>query len=162
MNQHLALIKTSQAEQKSIDYLSDMDIIFAQAQLMDAGSISFKAIKAGEIADILAGLVALSYAALEALSMLDSDVVESVNESRPTYQMLAIMQLLSDKINVCSSGKAEHYSALYHVCSHLATDFLKADFDKAFKVYHEWRKLHQLDKAAHLKNCPDMTDCLYE
>ena len=162
MNQHLALIKTNQAEHRLMPCLSDMDIIFSQALLMDAGSISFKAIKAGEIADILAGLVALAYTALETLSMLDSNAVEPAIESRPTYQMLAIMQLLSDKINACSSGKAEHYSALYHLCSHLATDFLNADFDKASKAYHAWHKLHQLDKTNNLKNCLEMTDCLYE
>jgi hypothetical protein len=50
-------------------HLSDMDIIMRQALLMEAGSEIFKAIKAGEMAEILAGLIDLSYSALGAIAM---------------------------------------------------------------------------------------------
>jgi hypothetical protein len=72
MNRHLELIKTSQLGLNPVrdeaPCVSDMDIIFSQALLMDAGGATFKAIKSGEIADILAGLVAIAYTALLALA----------------------------------------------------------------------------------------------
>lgn len=60
MNPHLALIKTNPSHPKSTqaESLSEIDIILFQALLMEAGSASFKAMKSGEIAEILAGLVA--------------------------------------------------------------------------------------------------------
>lgn len=173
MHHHLALVKTIQPHPKfkegEIPCVSDMDIILSQALLMDAGSVTFKAIKSGEIADILAGLVALAYAALQALAMQGKDIVENQGESHQAYQMLAIMRLLSDKIHHCSSSQAGHYSGLYHLCASLSSGFLNADFDKAFRVYHEWRKVC-LDTSygtnkkhdPHKTRLPDMTDCLYE
>jgi hypothetical protein len=147
-----------------------MGIIYSQALLMDAGSLSFKAIKAGDIEEILAGLVILAYTALETLTLLGCDIADYAGENRQSYQMLAIMRLLSDKINDCSSGEARYYSTLYHVCSHLATDFLNADFDKAFRVYHEWRTaiIDATDEKnfnrqiSNKSKFPDLTDCLYE
>lgn len=173
MHHHLALVKTMQPHPKftegEIPCVSDMDIIFSQALLMDAGSVTFKAIKAGEIAEILAGLVALAYTAIQALAMQDKDIVENQGEGYRQYQMLAIMRLLSDKIHDCSSGWVEHYSGLYHLCASLSSGFLNADFDKAFLVYHEWHKVcldsnHDTNKIhdPHKAKLPDMTDCLYE
>ena len=173
MNNHLALLKTIQPSPKIIEgeipCISDMDIIFSQALLMDAGSITFKAIKSGEIADILAGLIALAYAALQALARQDKDIVENQGEGHQEYQILAIMRQLSDQISHCSSGEAKRYSELYHLCASLASGFLNADFDKAFQVYHEWQiacrsSCNETDKThdLHKTKLPDMTDCLYE
>jgi hypothetical protein len=173
MHHHLALVKTRQPQPKfkegEIPRVPDMGIILSQALLMDAGSVTFKAIKSGEIAEILAGLVALAYTAMQALAMQDKDIAEHQGESHQVYQMLAIMQLLSARIHHCSSGQAGHYAELYHLCASLSSGFLNADFDKAFRVYHEWREACQdsNDKAdkmpdAHKAKLPDMTDCLYE
>jgi hypothetical protein len=174
MHQHLALIKNRQSAQ-SIGHggvpvcLPDMDIIYTQALLMDAGSASFKAIKLGEIEGILARLVAIAYCSLEALSKLGYDVLEYAGENRLSYQMLDIMQLLSNKINDCSSGEAKHYSALYRLCSHLVTDFLNADFDKAFRVYHAWQisyldtiDVDSIQNITTNSKLPVLTDCFYE
>ena len=166
MKHHLALVKTIHPCLKPAqgESVSDMDIILSQALLMDSGSVSFKAIKAGEIADILAGLVALAYAALQALAVQGNDFVENQVESRQEYQMLAIMRLLSEKIYRCSSAKAEYYSELYCLCSHLSSGFLNADFDKAFNLYHEWRKNCQESSDKPNKNTKpiDLSNCLYE
>jgi hypothetical protein len=173
MHNHLALLKTMQLNHKQsegeVQCASDMDIILSQALLMDAGSTTFKAIKSGEIADILTGLVGLAYSALQALAIQDEDIVENQGEGYQQYQMLVIMRLLSDKIHQCSSGDAKHYSELYHLCSNLASGFLNADFDKAFQVYCEWRKTWQAANVAadkmhdpHIRKIPDLTDCLYE
>ncbi|NOU22577.1 MAG: hypothetical protein HOO93_12490 [Methyloglobulus sp.] len=173
MHNHLALLKTMQPNRKmpegDVPCISDMDIILSQALLMDAGSAAFKAIKSGEIADILAGLVGLAYSALHALAIQGEDIVENQGEGYQQYQMLAIMRLLSDKIHQCSSGDAKHYSELYHLCSNLASGFLNADFDKAFQVYCEWHKAWQAANVAtdkmhdpHIPKIPDLTDCLYE
>jgi hypothetical protein len=173
MHHHLTLVKaiypTPKIIEGQIPSVSDMDIILSQALLMDAGSITFKAIKSGEIADILAGLVALAYTALQALAMQDKDIVGNQGEGYQQYQMLAIMRLLSDKIHLCSSGQAKHYSELYHLCANLVSGFLNADFDKAFQVYHEWRKVCQGSGVGtnkihdlHKTKIPDLTDCLFE
>lgn len=173
MNQHLTLIKTAHptpkvAEEETMP-VSEMEIILTQALLMDAGSVTFKAIKSGEIADILAGLVALAYTSLQACAMQDEDVVENQGAACQTYQLLEIMRLLSDKIQNCSSGQAKHYSELYHLCTHLASGFLNADFDKAFRLYHDWCKARAdsseetttMSSPQRTKS-PDLTDCLYE
>jgi hypothetical protein len=174
MHHHLSLIKTRQSTQNiglggTSASLPDMDIIYTQALLMDAGSASFKAIKLGEIEGILGKLVAIAYCALEALPKLGCDEVEYAGENRLSYQMLDIMRLLSNKINDCSSGEARHYSALYHVCSHLVTDFLNADFDKAFRVYHAWRMSYldtidedTMQNLTYNSKLPVLTDCFYE
>lgn len=163
MNPHLALIKTNPTHPQSLqaETLSDMDIILSQALLMEAGSASFKAMKSGEIAEILAGLVALAYNALLALAGQDKDLMEQP-ASHQTYKLLAIMRLLSEEIYQCSSGKAEAYSRLYHSCSHLATDFLNADFDKALRAYHEWRKTNNFTNSEKSPKALDLADCLYE
>lgn len=173
MNTHLALVKSLQANRATSKEqsanISDMDIIFSQALLFEAGGKTLKAFKSGVIGDILAGLVALSYAALEALSLQSGEIELGSFKGKPQYHLLAIMRLLSQSITDCASGRAEHYAMLYQICSHLATDFLNADFDKAFKVYHEWLKADQIFGGASdilpnliSANVPDLTDCLYE
>jgi hypothetical protein len=161
MNPHLALLKTiSTGPFSQAKSLFDMDIILSQALLMDAGSATFKAMKSGEISEILTGLVALAYNALLPLAGQDQGLIEQT-ASHQTYHLLAIMRLLSEEISQCSSGKAEDYSRLYHSCSHLATDFLNADFDKAFRAYHEWRETNKSANTINLKTL-DLKDCLYE
>ena len=166
MHKHLALVKAIHCTAKIGDetpQLSDMDIIIHQALLLDAGSVTFKAIKSGEIADILAGLIALAYAALQALAMQDEDIIVPIVKRHQEYQMLAIMRMLSEKIHHCSSGKAQDYCELYHLCTSLASGFLNADFDKAFQVYCEWHKANEYhNKNPYKANLPDLTDCLYE
>jgi hypothetical protein len=95
MNRHLALVKAIHPCLNSAQGISvsDMDIILSQALLMNAGSASFKAIKSGEVAVILAGVVALAYAALQALALQGKDIVENQVDNRQEYQMLAIMRL---------------------------------------------------------------------
>jgi hypothetical protein len=169
MHDHLALLKNLKPMVEGRDTVPDMEIILSQALLMDAGGITFKAIKSGEIADILVGLVALAHSALLALAMQEQEIIEPTRESRQEYQMLAIMRILSEKIHHCSSGKAQDYCELYHLCASLASGFLNADFDKAFQVYHDWYKAcqepsHDVNKIddQHKRTCPDLTDCLYE
>lgn len=168
MYQHLALVKTAKNHPKvtegEIPCVSDMDIILSQALLMDAGSLTFKAIKSGEMADILAGVVILAYNALQALVMRNDDIVENPGQNQKEFKMIAIMRLLSEKVHHCSSGSAAAYSGLYYLCSHLATDFLNADFDKAFHVYHDWLTAfgHSSSETGNKPKCPDLTDCLYE
>lgn len=171
MSDHLSLVKNSKsgAPVTAGQTLSDMDIIDLQALLMQAGSAAFRAIKSGEIANILTGLVSMAYTSLEALSALGKERIEGKREASQAYQMPAIMRLLSDKIGHCTSGEATAYCALYHLCEDLSSGFLNADFDKAFRVYHEWRKANPdltdicfKTETGCLINAPDLTDCLYE
>jgi hypothetical protein len=76
MNIHLKLVREfhdalllPQAEPGITLRLSDMEIIRYQVLLMEAGSEVLNAIKAGEMAEILVGLVDLSYAALVAIAI---------------------------------------------------------------------------------------------
>lgn len=173
MSEHLFLVKDRMAIASVRDDgapgLAGMDIIGMQALLMEAGSAAFRAVKSGEIANILTGLVSLSYTALEALSIMDKDEIEARRETNRAYQMLEIVQLLSAKIGCCASGEANSYSDLYHLCRDLSSGFLNADFDKAFRVYHEWRKTNPdltdicfKTETGCFINAPDLTDCLYE
>jgi hypothetical protein len=173
MSEHLFLVKNQKAmasvKDNAASGLSGMDIIGLQAVLMQAGSAAFRAVKSGEIANILTGLVSLAYTALEALSIMDKDDIEARRESSRAYQMLEIVQLLSARIGCCASGEAINYSNLYHLCRDLSSGFLNADFDKAFRVYHEWRKTNpdltdicfKTENGCFI-NAPDLTDCLYE
>jgi hypothetical protein len=165
MNNHLALIKTAQSNQEGFVEFScgaDMALILIQAKLMDAGSTTFKAIKSGELAEILTGLTALSYTALQALAFLNQEVAECRKESHLEYKMPAIMRLLSDKINDCSSGTAEAYSELYNLCAQLASGFLNADFDKSFKAFHTWYTDKGFNQTINKPDLPDLSDCMYE
>lgn len=179
MNHHLKLVREfysacsfPQAEHKAKVRLSDMDIIMYQALLMDEGSNVFKAIKKGEMAEILLGLVDLAYIAIGAISVQGEEVVEDSTLWTHDGFVLSIMQLLSDKIHHCSGGSADNYSVLYKLCIHLTTSFLNADFDKAFQKIHSHKMskleescdilyLHKLSKSK-LLEAFDLTECFYE
>jgi hypothetical protein len=162
MNKHLKLVREfhdkfsfPQAEHGANVKLSDMDIVMRQALIMDEGSAVLKAIKAGDMVEILVGLVNLAYCALGAVAMRGSDVTDHPVTWRHDGFVVSIMRILSDKINNCTSGSTDDYSAVYCLCAHLANSFINADFDKAFQMIHDG-KLSKLAKA------PDLSDCFYE
>jgi hypothetical protein len=180
MNSHLKLVREfhdqfgiSQPEYPETSHLSDMDIVMRQALLMDCGSETFKAITAGDLAKILAGLVDLAYNALAAIACRGDDVIATSVTWRQDGSVLSVMRVLADKINQCASGESIHYSALYNLCEQLARGFINADFDKAFGMVHR-----NLMNTAHpagsghdysqrlaqetLPQAPDLSDALYE
>lgn len=164
MVKHLTLVKNQQATPATTaDEFSDMEIILAQALLMETGSATFKTFKSSESVDILSGLVSLAYTALQLFAMRDQATIENKGEGYQIYQKLAIIQLLSEKIHQCSSGQAARYAELYYASANLASGYLNADFDKAFRAYHDWRK-HYLDhnNGLTISNAPELADCLYE
>jgi predicted HAD superfamily Cof-like phosphohydrolase len=68
MNTHLKLVREfhdafsiPQAEQGANVRLSEMDIIMRQTLLMEEGSELFRAIKAGDMVEILTGMINLAY-----------------------------------------------------------------------------------------------------
>lgn len=157
-------IKANHALAENNGYNS-MGIIDNQSFLMAAGGMTFKALNTGEIADILTGLTHMAYLAAEALVCTGENIPIQSPPGYQAYQMLPIMQMLSEKISHCSSGKAESYIDLYHCCSALAANFLNADFDKAFAMVHQWRL--DAENIPALTICdwgifPDLADCLYE
>lgn len=176
MNQHLAALRTyhdaisiPQAEYGTPAKLSDMDIILRQALLMDGGSETFKALKSGEMADILAGLADLAYYALGAIALEGGDVVEKPVDWRHDGFVLSVMKLLSEKIDHCKNGDAENYSALYCLCVHLSKAFLNADFDGAFRCIHDNNmtrapklKSADLPTKLQLPEAPDVSAYMYE
>jgi len=162
MNEHLKLVREfhdtysfPQAEQGANVRLSDMDVVMRQALLMDEGSAALKAIKAGDMVEILAGLVNLAYCALAGVAMQGDDVTDHPVTWRHDGFVVSIMRVLSEKINNCTSGSADDYSAVYCLCAHLASSFINADFDKAFHMIHNG-KMSKLVKA------PDLSECLFE
>ncbi|CAA9891002.1 conserved hypothetical protein [Candidatus Methylobacter favarea] len=181
MNKHLNSVREfhdacllPQAEHGTPGHLSDMDIILRQALLMEAGSEVFKAIRAGEMAEILAGLINLSYSALGAIALRGEDVTEQPVCWRHDGFVLSLMRLLSDKINNCTTGNTADYSEIYCLCVHLSKNYLNADFDKAFQIVHEHRMSTLKDtrqsidedadetrKSKRLK-VPDLTEYFYE
>jgi hypothetical protein len=173
MNQHLQMAKefyeilALPEPQQGVDaHLSDMNIIMYQALLMESGSETLKAIKIGEMGQILTGLVDLAYVALAAIAAHGEDVIENPVTWRHDGFVLSIMQLLSDKISRCASGNTESYSELYCLCVQLARSFLNADFDKAFKRVHE-KNLSTFQTAGKYRvvehsSLADLSDCLYE
>jgi len=161
MNKHLQLVREyhqafqmPQAEFGANEHLSDMDIIVRQALLMEEGSQLLKAIKSGDMVNILAGLVGLAYSALGAIAIQGGDVQDHPVVWHNDGFVLSLMRLLSDKINACSDGGSEHYSEVYNLCLSLARGFINADFDKALQRIHD-------SKMSHLK-ASDLSDCLYE
>ena len=181
MNKHIKLVREfhevfshPQTEQGASDHLSDMDIIMRQALLMEGGSQTLKAIKAGDMVLILSGLVNLAYFALAAIALRDKDVVEHSVSWRHDGFVISVMRLLSDKINQCTTGSADHYSDVYCVCVHLTNSFLNADFDKAFQKVHQYnlsqtittsRSLYDIledPKKTSPMSAPDLSDCLFE
>jgi hypothetical protein len=181
MNEHLKLVREfhdalsfSQAVPEIGQRLADMEIIRYQSMLMEAGSEVLKAIKAGEMAEILVGLADLAYVALAAIAVQGGDVTErSVSWQHDGY-VLSVMKVISDKINRCASGAAEEYSEVYCLCIHLARGFVNADFNKAFNmlqshqlsriqkggqsIYQDYENIRKIK----LENGPDLSECLYE
>ncbi|MGR8929873.1 MAG: nucleoside triphosphate pyrophosphohydrolase family protein [Gammaproteobacteria bacterium] len=155
-------------------HLSDMDIVMRQALLMDCGSETFKAITAGDLVKILAGLVDLAYNALAAIACRGEDVVSTSVAWRQDGSVLSVMKVIADKINNCSSGETVHYSALYNICESLARAFVNADFDQAFAIVHDnlMKSAINTASAGHdysqrlaketLPVAPDLSDALYE
>lgn len=162
MNKHLKSVRELhdtffllQAEHGANARLSDMNIILRQALLMDAGSATLKAIKSGDMVEILSGLVNLAYSALGAIAIQGGDVTESPVTWRHDGFVLSVMRILSDNIHRCSSGNPEDYSSVYYLCAHLSRIFINADFDQAFQRVHS-------GKMSQAQTAPDLSDCLYE
>lgn len=162
MNKHLKLVREfhgtvsfPQAEHGKHLHLSDMDIVMRQALLMEEGSAVLKAIKAGDMVEILAGLVNLAYCALAGVAVQGDDVTDRPVTWQHDGFVVSIMRILSDKINNCTSGSTDDYSAVYCLCSHLASSFINADFDKAFQMVHDGKMSKQGKE-------PDLSECLFE
>jgi hypothetical protein len=169
---HLSLINEScihsdHSKEKTAEF-DHIALILTQGLLMDAGSLAFKAMKSGDIATILCGFTKLGYTALEALSQQGIKEVEPKTENYQAFDLLAITQLISEKIYHCSFGENRHYCELYYLCEDLARGFLNADFDKAFKCYHQWhinnrnKTNNVVNKSFQPSEQPDLADCLYE
>jgi len=162
MNKHLKLVREyndtfsiPQAEHGASQQLHDLDIVMNQALLMDGGSAVFKAIKAGDMVQILAGLSELAYYALSAAAMRGEDVTECPITWRYDGLILSVLRELSEKINDCTSGNTEDYSHVYCFCCYLATTFINADFDKALQLIHD-------AKMAKQAKMPDLSVCVFE
>ncbi len=181
MNKHLQLVREhhdacsfKQAKFGETGHVSDMENIFHQAMLMESASLLFNAIKSGEMADILRGLVNVSYVALGAIAASGKDVMESRISWQHDGYVISIVKLMSEKISQCANGKTNNYSDVYHTCVLLSRNFLNADFDKAFQVVHDHHMAHLslngfsiYDDAwnnylSELANLPNLDDCLYE
>lgn len=181
MNKHLQLVRDfhdalslPQAEPGGNVHLSEMTIIMRQALLLEEGSELFRAIKTGDMVDILAGMIHLSYAALGAIAIQGADVLDRPVSWQHDGFVISLMRLFSDKINHCSSGSPENYSDVYDLCVYLSRSFINADFDKAFQMVHD-SKMTRLAKSGKLicENAdeileskffktPDLSECLYE
>ena len=181
MNNHLKLVREfhdagsfPQAVQGANVRLSEMDIIMRQALLMEEGSKLFKAIKAGDMVEILAGTINLAYCALGAIAIQGADVLDQPVLWQHDGFVISLMRLFSDKINNCASGSPDNYSEVYCLCVYLPRSFINADFDKAFQMVHD-SKMSRLGKSGKLTNenaeeilkskffkTPDLSDCLYE
>ncbi|MDO9268134.1 MAG: nucleoside triphosphate pyrophosphohydrolase family protein [Methylobacter sp.] len=162
MNKHLKLVREfhdtfslPQAEHGANERLSDMDIVMRQALLMDEGSAVLKAIKAGDMVEILAELVNLAYCALGAIAIRGSDVTDRPVTWRHDGFILSIIRILSDRINNCTSGNTDDYSAVYCLCAHLSSSFINADFNKAFQMIHDGKIAKEVKE-------PDLSACLFE
>ncbi|TRW90336.1 nucleoside triphosphate pyrophosphohydrolase family protein [Candidatus Methylobacter oryzae] len=162
MNKHLKLVREfhdltsfKQAKHGTPERLSDMDIVMRQAFLMDEGSGVLKAIKEGDMVEILSGLVNLAYCALRAVAMRGEDVADLPITWRHDGYILSIVRILCDRINNCTSGVTDDYSAVYCLCAHLTSTFTNADFNKAFQIIHDCK----LSKEA---KTPDLSSCFFE
>lgn len=161
MNKHLKLIQDL-TPSTSTAHFSDMDIVKHQALLMQAGSCVFKAIKVGDMVEILLGLMNLATTAIEAISARGGDVEELPVTWRHDGSVISVMRTMSDKINQCSSGTAEDYSAVYCLCMHLTRHFINADFDKAFQTMIDFKTAKSAAGKLESSTAPDLSDCLYE
>ncbi len=181
MNNHLKLVREfhsafafPQAEHGENKSLPEMTIIFRQALLMEEGGELFRAIKAGDMVKVLAGMINLSYGALGAIAIQGADVLEQPVTWRHDGFVISLMRLFSEKINQCTSGNPKDYSEVYCLCDYLSRNFINADFNKAFQIVHD-NKLFRLSNSINLieQNAedilnstffkmPDLSDCLYE
>ena len=181
MNTHLKLVREfhdafsfPQAEQGAKVRLSEMDIILRQALLMEEGSELLRAIKAGDMVEILAKMIDLAYCTLGAIAIQGGDVSDRPVSWRHDGFVISLMRLFSGKINNCASGSPDNYSEVYCLCAYLSRSFINADFDKAFQMVHD-SKMSRLGKSGKLicENAeeilkstsfktPDLSDCLYE
>ena len=181
MNKHLKLVREfndalsfPQAGHGENVRLSEMDIIMRQALLMEEGSLLLRAIKAGDMVEILAEMVNLSYGALGAIAVQGADILDRPVLWRHDGFVISLARLFSDKINHCASGGPENYSEVYCSCVYLSKSFINADFDKAFQMVHDSKmsmlgksgKLTEVNTAEILRSIyfktPDLSDCLYE
>ncbi len=181
MNKHLKLVREfhdafsiPQAQQGANVRLSEMDVIMRQALLMEEGSMLFRAIKAGDMVEILAAMINLAYCALGAIAIQGADVSDQPVSWQHDGFVISLMRLFSGKINDCASGNPDDYSEVYDLCVYLSRGFINADFDKAFQMVHD-SKMSRLDKSGKLpvENAEetlkskffktlDLSDCLYE
>ena len=181
MNKYLKLVREfhdafsfPQAEHGENVRLSEMDIILRQALLMEEGGELFRAIKAGDMVEILAGMINLSYCALGAIAIQGADVLERPVSWQHDGFVISLMRLFSDKINNCASGNPDNYSEVYCLCAYLSRSFINADFDKAFQMVHD-SKMSRLGKSgkficenveeilrSKFFKTPDLSECLYE
>ena len=133
-----------------------------------------RAIKAGDMVAILAGMVNLSCSALGAIAVQGADVFDRPVSWRHDGFVISLVRLFSDKINHCASGSPENYSEVYCLCVYLSKSFINADFDKPFQMVHD-SKMSKLGKSGKLTEenaeeilrssyfkTPDLSDCLYE
>ena len=181
MNKHLNLVRKfhdalslPQAVYGANVRLSEMAIILRQALLLEAGSELFKAFKAGDMVEILAGMINLAYSALGAIAIQGADVLDQPVSWQHDGFVISLMRLFSDKINHCAFGSPDNYSEVYDLCVYLSRNFINADFDKAFQMVHD-SKMSKLEKNSQFttKNTedilklnyfktPDLSNCLYE
>ena len=181
MNTHLKLVREfhdafsfPQAEYGANVQLSEMDIIMRQALLMEEGSELLRAIKSGDMAEILAGMIDLAYCALGAIAVQGANVSDRPVSWQHDGYVISLMRLFSDKINNCAFGSPDNYSEVYCLCVYLSRSFINADFDKAFLMVHN-SKMSRLGKSGKLISenaeeilkskffkTPDLSDCLYE
>jgi len=181
MNKHLMLVREfhdafsfPQAEHGENVRLSEMAIILRQALLMEEGSELFRAFKAGDMVEILARMIDLSYCALGAIAIQGADVLDRPVSWRHDGHVISLVRLFSDKINNCASGSADNYSEVYCLCVYLSRSFINADFDKAFQMVHDskmpksgkndkviFENVEEILKSKFFKT-PDLSECLYE
>lgn len=162
MNKHLQQVRAfhdrfgiAQPEDGESGRLSDMDVVMRQALLLDCGSETFKAIAAGDLIKIMAGMVDLAFNALAAIATRGDDVVPVAANWRQDGSVLSVVRVLSDKINQCVSGETVHYSGLYVICVHLTQRFVNADFDEAFQIVYQ-------DLMSGGSGHPDLSPALFE
>lgn len=111
--------------------LPDKDIINYQAMLMETGSELLKAMRVGEMPEMLLGLVELAYVALAAIAKQNGELAARPAAFNSEWTLLSVVNVVSDKINACSAGQVEAYSGVYFLCVDLATAFVNADFNNS-------------------------------
>jgi len=165
MNKHLKLVKDLNNLNNTLasdGHFSDMDIVHHQALLMQQGSVVLKAIKVGDMVEILFGMIKLATTAVEAIAARGGDVMELPVTWRHDGSVISVMRTVSDKINQCSSGATEDYSAVYCLCVHLTRNFINADFDKAFQALNDFKKVANNINSLEQSKAPDLSDYLFE